>query len=83
MRNLSLHGLWYIFAGYLLLSGVDLSTVQRLMGHKDLQTTMRYAHLAPNHLKMGMAMLNFSGHYLDTRSSGSNFSLNNNRRKSL
>lgn len=63
--HLSLHGLRHIFAGHLLLSGVDLSTVQRLMGHKDLQTTMRYAHLALNHLKMGMAMLGFGGDCMD------------------
>ena len=25
-------------------------TVQRLMGHTDIQTTMIYAHLAPDHL---------------------------------
>jgi len=32
------------------MSGVDLPTVQRLMGHTDIQTTMIYAHLAPDHL---------------------------------
>lgn len=28
--------------------GVSLATVQRWMRHKDIKTTMRYAHLAPN-----------------------------------
>ena len=32
------------------MNGVDLPTVQRLMGHTDIQTTMIYAHLAPDHL---------------------------------
>ena len=29
------------------MAGVDLRTVAELMGHKTIQMTMRYAHLAP------------------------------------
>jgi hypothetical protein len=31
------------------MAGVDLRTVQELMGHRTTTTTMRYAHLAPAH----------------------------------
>jgi site-specific recombinase XerC len=31
------------------MKGVDLRTVQELMGHKTIQMTVRYAHLAPQH----------------------------------
>jgi hypothetical protein len=31
------------------MAGVDLRTVAELMGHKTIQMTMRYAHLAPEH----------------------------------
>jgi hypothetical protein len=31
------------------MAGVDLRAVAELMGHKTIQMTMRYAHLAPAH----------------------------------
>jgi hypothetical protein len=31
------------------MKGVDIFTVQKLMGHKMIQMTERYSHLAPQH----------------------------------
>jgi integrase len=31
------------------MAGVDIRTVQELMGHKSITMTMRYAHLSPKH----------------------------------
>ncbi len=45
-----IHTLRHTFASHLVMNGVDLPTVKRLMGHTDIQTTMIYAHLAPEHL---------------------------------
>lgn len=45
-----LHSLRHTFASHLVMSGVDLPTVQKLLGHADIQTTMIYAHLMPDHL---------------------------------
>jgi integrase len=36
---------------YLPIGGVNLRTVQTLLGHKDLGMTMRYSHLSPEHLR--------------------------------
>ena len=36
------------------MAGVDLVTVKEIMGHQDIETTLRYAHLAPHHLKDGV-----------------------------
>jgi len=32
------------------MAGVDIRTVQELMGHSTITMTMRYAHLSPTHL---------------------------------
>jgi len=45
------HTFRHTCASKLVQRGVDLYRVQRWMGHKDLNTTMRYAHLAPKHLE--------------------------------
>jgi integrase/recombinase XerD len=45
-----IHTLRHAFATHLIEAGVDLPTVQRLLGHGHLGTTMRYVHLARSHL---------------------------------
>ena len=42
------------------MAGVDLTTVSRLLGHKSLTMTLRYSHLAPNHLTSSVNALNSS-----------------------
>lgn len=39
----------HTFASRLVMAGVDIRTVAQLMGHRTIQMTMRYAHLAPEH----------------------------------
>jgi hypothetical protein len=45
------HTLRHTFASRAVMAGVDIRTVQELMGHSTVTMTMRYAHLSPAHLK--------------------------------
>ncbi|MFH1374785.1 MAG: tyrosine-type recombinase/integrase [bacterium] len=61
IENLTkVHTLRHTFASHLVMSGVDLPTVKKLMGHSDIQTTMIYAHLASDHLADAVDKLEFS-----------------------
>lgn len=52
-----IHTLRHTFASHLVMEGVDLPTVGKLMGHSDIETTMIYAHLAPDHLAKAVTKL--------------------------
>ena len=50
-KRVTAHTLRHIFATHLLESGTDIRTIQELMGHKDVKTTMIYTHVLKKDLR--------------------------------
>jgi integrase len=50
LQGVRLHDLRHTFASLAIKQGVDLYTVSKLLGHKNIATTTRYAHLEMKHL---------------------------------
>ncbi|EIA0806726.1 site-specific integrase [Vibrio vulnificus] len=46
----TIHDLRHSYASFALQSGEHLLTISHLLGHSDANTTLRYAHLAKNHI---------------------------------
>jgi integrase len=58
IEDFRFHDLRHSFASHLVMRGVSIKAVQELLRHKNIQMTMRYAHLSQEHKKEAVNALN-------------------------
>ena len=54
-----MHDLRHTFNSIMQMRGVDPATMGRILGHKDIETTMIYTHQTNEHLKKSIEMIGF------------------------
>ena len=54
LDGLHFHDLRHSFASWFVMRGGSLQALQTILGHQDIKMTLRYAHLAPDHLRSEM-----------------------------
>lgn len=57
LEDLRIHDLRHSFASALVNKGVPIYDVQKLLGHQNIRTTERYAHLAPERLRQSASLV--------------------------
>ncbi len=58
LNDVTFHTLRHTFASQLAMSGIDLRTIQELMGHQSFEMVLRYAHLSADHKRQAVEALN-------------------------
>ncbi|MFC1825940.1 tyrosine-type recombinase/integrase, partial [Thermodesulfobacteriota bacterium] len=56
-----IHDLRHCCGSALIMKGVDLETVRKLLGHRDITTTQRYLHVVDDHMANAISKINSLG----------------------
>ncbi|WP_133493244.1 tyrosine-type recombinase/integrase [Alcanivorax sp. 24] len=59
-RGQASHVLRHTFAAHFVMNGGNILTLQKILGHASINMTLRYAHLAPDHLREAISLNPFS-----------------------
>lgn len=60
VRTIRFHDIRHTFASHFMMQGGNIYDLKALLGHADISTTMRYAHLSPDHLKKQASLVSFN-----------------------
>lgn len=58
-RHVRFHDMRHTFASHFMMNGGNIYDLQKILGHQQLETTLRYAHLSPQHLSQAILKVNF------------------------
>ena len=68
-RKIRFHDLRHTFASHFMMNGGNLYDLQKILGHTQIEMTMRYAHLSPDHLASAINIVSF-GNFHDVGAQG-------------
>jgi site-specific recombinase XerD len=51
IKDFTFHDLRHTFASHAVMNGMDLYTLQKILGHSSIEMTERYSYLSNSHLK--------------------------------
>ena len=57
-NGVTFHDLRHSFASHYMMRGGKIEALQEILGHEDIKTTQRYAHLSPEYKKKEINLLN-------------------------
>lgn len=79
IEAINFHKTRHTFASHFMMNGGNIYDLQKILGHRDIESTMKYAHLSPEHLLEASKIVSFQsdiepklvnendGYKLDTR----------------
>jgi integrase len=59
--RLRIHDLRHCCGSAMVMNGVDLETIRKLLGHRDISTTQRYLHVVDEHTKSAIDKISYLG----------------------
>jgi site-specific recombinase XerD len=60
IKKIRFHDIRHTYASHFVMKGGSLYDLMGILGHANIETTMRYAHLSPDHLRSKASIVTFA-----------------------